>query len=118
MTEQVKEEFGRLVSEELDNRKLSLRNAWYKTGVHYNTVQTMRKGLVPRKEIIERFAAGLGIDVEPFLIAAGLREPKDTLEALGIWLRSRPDVTEEEQQEVIESYKRVRERRRQRRQGG
>lgn len=73
----MKKELGDLVAGILENKGLTLRGAFYKTGVHYTTISDMKHGRVPSRRILEQFAYGLGEDAMPLLIAAGYERTAD-----------------------------------------
>ena len=70
---QMASEVRRLLGWEVGSTRpfLTTRMAWRKTGVNHATVSTMSKGDRPSYQSIEKFAEGLGADVNNLLLLAG-----------------------------------------------
>jgi len=65
---EINEEFGRRIRQLLGERRLSYRQAFWLTGVHYNQVSDMAHGVVPRDtRVLERFLKPFDMDADDFL---------------------------------------------------
>ncbi len=81
----IRPEFGEAVIKILDG--VSPNQAAYKTGVSDEYIRKMAKGRVPSEVILQRFAEGLGADLQALRIAAGYEQPSDPVERVELALR-------------------------------
>lgn len=84
----IREEFAKAVEAALGG--LSPNQASYKTGVSSEYIRQMRAGKVPSREVIQRFAEGLGVSPLDLMSAAGYDQSLDLLEQVELHLR--PDA--------------------------
>jgi transcriptional regulator with XRE-family HTH domain len=81
---------------------ISPSQASYKTEVSYEYIRRMRMGHIPSPEIIERFAKGLGAEVDVLLEAAGYKESSDPVVAVKLALRANRQLSEATKDQIVQ----------------
>ena len=66
-----RKELESLITQVLDERALSDREAGRAAGLHHSTVGTLRRGEVPSRETLSKFAKAFNIPEKTILKAAG-----------------------------------------------
>lgn len=102
----VSEAFGRLVTETVGTD--SLGRAQIKTQISQAYLLAMKRGKVPSREIIERFANGYNMPIAPFLKAAGFDVTSDPIEAVDIALRQTvPELSDFDKERILDVVREV-----------
>jgi transcriptional regulator with XRE-family HTH domain len=60
--------------------EVTYNQAAYKTGLSDEYIRKMARGRVPSEAVLQRFAEGLGADLQALRVAAGYERPTDPVE--------------------------------------
>lgn len=106
----ISEGFSDLVSAILDKRCISLRGAMLKTGVTHSVIGEMRKGIIPSRDTIGRFAKGMGVSEQELMVAAGYEQATDAVEAVYLALRGATNIPDEGKKQILDFAKKIEQR--------
>jgi transcriptional regulator with XRE-family HTH domain len=87
-----REQFHEAIKEAIGD--LSISQVSYKTGISYEwTRKIIQLDQVPSEAILEKLAKGLDYDLEKLLVAAGYKQPTDTVTAVEYALNGAEDLS-------------------------